>query len=572
MGTLFSTLDIGRAGLQVAQVQLDVTGHNIANVNREGYSRQRVNLTTYSPLIRPYGAVGRGPAVQTIERLRENFLDQVYRAKLQDLGFAEVRARYYNRVEDVFLEPGDQGFGTQLGRFFDALSDFASNVEDIPTRAALVSEADALAGGLNAAAARINTLRTNANEEVRGIVPEINSLLSRIAELNPRIRSAEANGRPANDLRDDRDALMDELARLVNITYRERDDGQVDVLIGGASAVSGNMFDALEAVVNPALDPVRGDLLEVRFSSNGTAVDIRGGELHGVLVMRDGVLADLGGQLDTLAAAFIEQMNRIHSQGNGIANMDTLLRSVYPVNGAGDPLSATGLPFPVQDGSFDLVVYDSAGNIASTQTITIVASGPPAGQTRLTDVIGAINATPGVGAFINADNTFTIAPTPGFSFSLANDTSGVLAALGVNSFFTGTDASTIAVSDFLRDHPEFISSAFNPATSNTGDNSAALALSALRTAPVLAGGTRSFSEFYESLIVEVGIDARANGTRLAVEQAVIDDYSLRRQEVSGVNLDEEVTFLLQVQRAFEGAARIITVTDRMLETLVNIVR
>ncbi|MFP4500816.1 MAG: flagellar hook-associated protein FlgK [Candidatus Hydrogenedentota bacterium] len=567
MGTLFSTLDIGRAGLHVAQTQLDVTGHNIANVNKEGFSRQRVNLTTQSPIIRPYGAIGRGPAIQSIERLRDEFLDRVYRDKVQDLGSAEVRNQLFNRVEDIFQEPTGEGFSQRIATFFDALSDFSTNVEDLPTRVSLLAESEALTEQLNTIATRIDTLRSNANEDVRDLVPEVNSIMERIAELNPRIRDAELTGRQANDMRDDRDMLIDELASLINLSARERDNGQVDIVIGGVAAVTGDRVNTLQAVPSASLDPERGDLLEVQFAKDGSTVNILNGELAGALTMRDEVLPEIDAKMDTFANTLIQAFNRIHSQGNGITNIDTTLTSEHAASAAGSPLSGAGLPFSFQDGAFDVVVYDSAGNITANQTINITNAG-----TSLNDIAAAIDGVGGVSATVNPDNTLSVTPGAGNSFTFANDSSGVLQALGLNSFFTGTDARTIGVSQLLRDRPELVSSAYNLDPLDTGDNAAALDLSALRNEQLLASDTQSLPEFYESTIVEIGVDARANTDTLDVERSFVEDFDQRRQEVQGVNLDEEVTFLIQVQRAYEGAARLITTTDRMLETLVSIVR
>ena len=305
MGTLFSALDIGQAGLLVSQVQLDVTGHNIANVNKTGYSRQRAELTTRLPNFKPYGALGRGPAIRDIQRLRDSFLDTMYRSEVGGLGRTEVAAQYYTRIEDVFQEPTDQGFSNRLDNFFDALNDFSNNVEDLSVRTATLAETDALATALNDIWDRLNTLRSNANEEVRSEVAEINSLTERIASMNQVIREAEMSGQAANDLRDDRDVLIDELSKLVKVTSRERSDGQVDVLVGGAELVFGSERRELKVSVNSALDPGRPDLLEVRFVDNDQPVLITDGELYGVLQIRDVELKNLIGRLDTVASTLI---------------------------------------------------------------------------------------------------------------------------------------------------------------------------------------------------------------------------------------------------------------------------
>lgn len=570
MGTLFSALDIGRAGLHVSQVQLDVTGHNIANVNKPGFSRQRVSVITRPPNLQLYGAVGRGPAIAGIEHFREAFLDTIYRQQNPGLGKAESRATYFTRIEDIFREPGDTGLATRLDEFFNALNDFASNVEEVPVRVSALAESESIASGFNEVAQRLRLLRGNANEEVRNLVPEINSLTERIAVQNEAIRKAEATGRTANDLRDDRDVLIDELSRLVNITSRERDNGEVEIQLGGSSLVSGTRFRALEAVPDASLDPRRGDLLRVQFADNGEMANITDGELSGVLTMRDVELRELEDRVDTLARGLMLNMNRIHTSGSGLNNISTALTSENTVSGTTLPLNQAGLPFDVSDGSFDIVLYDSAGNLLETRSINIVASGPDAGQTTLDGLIAQINASPFLSASAGADGALTLSPGAGVSFTFANDDSDTTSALGLNVLFTGRDALTMGVSQRLIDDPTLLTSGFSLDPTETGDNTAALAMAALRTSPLLSGGTQTFNDFYESTVVQVGIDSRANLDTLDVERAFVQDFDQRRQEVSGVNLDEEVTQLIQFQRAFEASARVITVADRMLETLLNV--
>ncbi|MCF6287320.1 MAG: hypothetical protein L3K26_19370, partial [Candidatus Hydrogenedentes bacterium] len=163
MGTLFSSLNIGRAGLNTAQIQLDVVGHNIASSNKVGYSRQRATISTRGPLERAYGFLGRGPFISGVERLRDSFLDTSYRDQVASLGNAELQTTFYSRIEDLFREPGDNGFSAQLNVFFDSLNDFANNVENIPTRVATITEAEALAATLREHAAELEDLRTSAH-------------------------------------------------------------------------------------------------------------------------------------------------------------------------------------------------------------------------------------------------------------------------------------------------------------------------------------------------------------------------------------------------------------------------
>ena len=566
MGTLFSALDIGRGGLSTAQIQLDVTGHNIASANKVGFSRQRADISTRAPLERSYGFLGRGPFISGVNRLRDAFLDISYRDQVATQQNAEIQTNFYSRLEDLYREPSENGFSAQLNQFFDAMNDFANNVEDIPTRVATLTEAETLASSLRQNAAALEDLRTAANEDVRALVPTINGTAQQIADLNFAIKTLEATGGTANDLRDDRDVLLDELAGYVNINYRERTDGQVDVLISGEELVNGNRARALEAVPDGAIDPDRPDFLRVQFANNGTEVNVFDGELAGALEQRDVVLSEQVDRNDTLAAALIESVNAIHSRGNGLSNLNIPLAASYSVTDPTVALDSAGLPFDVQDGTFDIVLYDSANNIAETISVPVTAA-----ATSLNDIAASINGSANMTATIT-NGVLTVTPDAGFTYTFTNDTANALPALGLNGLFTGTNARNIGVSQHLVDDPALLSSGDSLTVLETGDNSIALELAALRNTPVLTNDTETLGDYFESTIVLIGIDAGANQDRLDVQNAVINDLDLRRQEVSGVNLDEEVTTLIQVQKAFDASARVITITDRMLETLLGIVR
>jgi flagellar hook-associated protein 1 len=571
VSTLFSTLNIARSGLATSQAQLDTTGHNIANVNKEGFSRQRVELVGRVPVNKIYGQIGTGVAISGVERIRDEFLDGLFQNQVAGLGNAEIRAEFYELIEGVFLEPTDNGLSNRINSFFSSLNDFAGNVESIPVRTSILADAQRLAQSLNDTADRIKTLRTNANEEVKNFVPDINSLTDRIAKLNQQIANSELGGTTANDLRDDRGVLLDKLAKIVNIFTRERSDGQVDVLVSGEVLVDGSQAQILEAVPNAALDPERNDLVEVRFARNGKLLNVQNGELYGALELRDSILAAVDDEIDTLAATFIEQINRTHTQGAGLVGYTgTVLGS----NSVTDPtlaLNTAGLPFSVSQGSFDIHIFDESTDpptaVGGTPvTINILAT------TSLNDIVAQLNAVPNITATVGANKELSITAAPGFSFTNSGDDSNVLGALGVNTFFTGSDARTIGLNNLIRNNVELLSSRYSPNPLDSGDNTLALALVNVQNGTFLNGNTSTINNFYESTVVQVGVDTRANLQTLEVERTFVENFERRRQEVSGVSLDEEVTLLIQFQRAFEASARVVTVTDRMLESLLNMAR
>ena len=224
-------------------------------------------------------------------------------------------------------------------------------------------------------------------------------------------------------------------------------------------------------------------------------------------------------------------------------------------------LTQPACPFPSTGGSFTVTRFDSAGAVLGTVTVSVTP-----GATSLNDIAAALGAN----GSVTADGRLQITAGAGETFALSDDTSGVLAALGVNGLFTGSDARTIGVNQAILDNPLLLSSGYDLDPLNSGDNRAALDLADLRDALILENNAATINDFYESLIVRIGVDAQTNGQTLEVQRAFVRDFDARRQEISGVSLDEEVTLLIQFQRAFEASARVVTVTDRMLEALLNI--
>ncbi len=567
MGTLFSALSIAQSGLQAAQVQLDTAGHNIANVNKEGFSRQRVDLVSYTPINKTYGQIGRGVRIADISRVRDTLLDIQFRNQVSGRDNAKLQTEFFNRIEDVFLEPGENGLSGRINLFFQALQEFSTNVESLPVRQSVLVEAGALSSLFNETFNQLDFLRTNANEEVSAFVPEINSIAARIAELNSKIRVSEgSSGNPANDLRDDRDLLVDKLAGIANVFVREDNAGQYEVLIGEQQIVFAGEFRAVEAVQTAAIDPNRPDFIEIRFVDNGEVLRVSDGELFGALQIRDVELPAILDDLNELAGTIIQQINLIHSQANGLVDLSGTVTSSNTVSDPTIDLATAGLPFSFTPGTFELNVYDNTGAAVAGSPFTItIAAGD-----SLNDVAAQINALANIAATVNGDGALEITSAPGFTFGFSNDQTGLLAALGTNALFTGTNAQTMGVNQAIAANPQLLAGAFSTDPADTGDNTAALALAAVQNGKYLLGGSATINDFYESLVVGIGIDARAADATFTVQQTFVESAQRRRQEISGVSLDEEVASLILFQRAFEASARVITVTDRMLESLLNV--
>jgi flagellar hook-associated protein 1 FlgK len=569
MGSLFTSLDIAVSGLLSHQTAIQVTGHNIANVDTDGYSRQRAELVSQMPQNTPYGPLGRGVAVADIFRIRDPFLDAVFQSETQNFMELNVERDFLFRIEDIFQEPGEVGLSALMDEFFGTIAALANYPEQLPLRASLIASASVLAENFNDIDSRLEQIRTDANNEIIMRVSEVNSLTEQIAELNRTIVRAEAGGDTANDLRDQRTVLLDELAELVDIHTVEMTNGSTSVLVGGEVLVDGIYWTELTTQVNPALDPDRGDLVDVVIASSGRVLNISGGRFRGLLEIRDVHAPEVLTRIDDLASTLIFELNRIHSQGTGLAGFTSLTSD----NAVLDPLAdlddslGTGLPFTPTDGSFEINVLDSLGNIVTT-VITVDLDGVGADDS-LTDLAANIDALANISASVSADNQLVITADPTYSFTLSNDTSNVLAVVGANTFFSGSDASDIAVNSVIVNDPTMIAASLSPDPLATGDNRNALAMAALQDTAVLDSGTFTLNDHYEQTIGNLGTTTRRTSDESIIAANFRQNIDRRREEVAGVSLDEEAANLTRFQRGFQASARVFSVVDELLDTLIN---
>lgn len=316
MPSLYGLLDTARSALLTHQMALNITGHNIANVSTEGYTRQRLQLGARpGSQQRPTG-IGAGVEALALERLRVESYDRAYRRELSGLGQSQRREELLAAVEAVVGEPGDPGIGAALDAFFGAWADLGNEPAEESYRRAVLEAGDALAGRFNQLHGQLRDQRADINLEVERVAREVNELAARLAALNGQIQSAELNGQVAADLRDARDLVVDELARRVDISAAEDGTGVHRLWVGGRALVDGTHA----AVVQTA---TRGDgdgsvLLDLRWADTGQAVDAGGGDLGGMLDVRDRVLPARLEELDALAGELARQVNLRHRGGSDL--------------------------------------------------------------------------------------------------------------------------------------------------------------------------------------------------------------------------------------------------------------
>lgn len=314
----FLGFEIAKRAMIAHRQAMDVSGHNIANAKTPGFSRQRVNLRTTTPIpdgtgrdSAGLGQFGTGMEIAGITRLRDLFLDKQYRDQASGLGNWSTRDQVFGEVQQIFAEPSDTSLRTVLDQFWQSWQSLANNPENLAARETVKQRALAWINALQAADRQLGDMRANLDASVAAKVNEVNTLATQIASANERIAYALGAGQQPNDLMDQRDLLIDRLSRITDVTVLDGMSGTVRVLVGGMALVDGVKSYAL--ATEP--DPANGNLLRVRWEGAGAPLEIGGGELRAYLDLRDVTLPGYRAQVKDLAWAVAAEINAVHATG-----------------------------------------------------------------------------------------------------------------------------------------------------------------------------------------------------------------------------------------------------------------
>lgn len=323
MSSLFYGFEIAKTGLFASQKALDVTGHNVANANTPGYSRQQVVLEANAPqayfnINTAYGSgqIGAGVSIQDITRVRDIFLDAQYRNENKAQGEWQARSDVLSAVEYIFNEPSDTGIKTVIGQFFDSLQELSKNPESLDVRALVRQRAVALTDTINHMYSQLEDQQSQLKSQIQSTVDQINTYAKQIRDLNEQIYKFELMGDRANDLRDRRDYIVDQLSKLVNVKVYETAGGHYRVDIGGRPLV--DHISSYEIFYKPDGTSL-GEVF--KWSVDGQGVDVESGTLKG---MYDMAYDDKQGipyyknKLDEFAYTFASKFNEIHKNGYGL--------------------------------------------------------------------------------------------------------------------------------------------------------------------------------------------------------------------------------------------------------------
>ncbi|MGB2986518.1 MAG: flagellar hook-associated protein FlgK [Phycisphaerae bacterium] len=574
MGLLNSALQVGRTALLSYEGALQVVGSNISSVGSPDYTR-------LSPQLDPLqgGRItgdlqpGAGVALTAIQRNIDEALEGRVRLAIGAQASASTQEGSIAQVESFFDDLSGTGAGARLLEFFHAFDELQNTPEDLAVRDLAITEGVLLAESLRELRAKLARLGDDIDGQIAAIVANADQIARDIARLNEEITTAEARGQgQATGLRDQREALLRDLSELFDVTVHEQPNGTINVYIASEALIQGHSVRGLVAVEEVVGESTR---TSIRFADTNQQVEVRGGRLEGLILSRDQHLQIE--VVDELAAAVIAEVNRIHADGQGLTGFTSVTGS-NDVLATDAPLdsSAAGLSFPPRNGSFYITVSDDVTSTPVAYRINVELDGTDAGTT-LESLVEDINArVEGVTASITSDHRLQLTAGAGFTFTFGydgqearEDTSQLLAALGINTFFTGADARNIAVSEALVEQPSLLAAA---SVFLSGDGTNAGRIAALDTALSERLGGVSIAGFYNSIASTAAVRSAAVHDDVEATSSVLAALQTQRESISGVNLDEEAISLIKFERAFQGAARYVSVVDELLRELIVLIR
>lgn len=369
----FATLNTALSGLLTHRRALDVTGHNIANVDTAGFSRRRADLVATGQSAVPAlwsrsTIAGGGVSVTGSTRIRDEFLEQQALVAHGSSSRLAVEASMLGRIESTIPEPSDVGLAAQLGDFWAAWDDIANNPGNEAGRIAVLQQASTVASSLNRISAEQRGIRDAAVGEIGVLISEVNAMSARVAELNGAVGRATAAGVDAHDLADQRDQLILQLSQTIGVTTRPAENGMVDVLLNGSSLVRGTHTESLRvAEPGPLTGPYGAtgmNRVEIQWNIDGYPSTVNAGRIAGLLATANEHVPQAVTELDGVAAAMVASVNALHAGGQGL-----------------DPVADVGLSF-----------WDPTGVTASTIRVSADVAGQPTRVAAATLGAGTLDA------------------------------------------------------------------------------------------------------------------------------------------------------------------------------------
>lgn len=551
MPSIFAGLNISKMGLFAQQRSLHTISHNIANANTEGYSRQRVDFHATSPEQLPgsYGMIGTGVDVDAAKQIRNEFLDFSFRGENAKLGHYEIYDDVLKNIESVFNEPSDASFSKLMDNYYASLQELNKSPENLTVRALVRQRGIALSEGIQNMAESLKKMQRDTNFEMGVAVTDINGYAQQISSLNKIIYNSELTGGKANDVRDQRNLLLDKLSNLTKLDYYEDNQNRFHVMINGHEVVNHFSYDELEKIprtVRNNEDDVDG-LIDLKWKS-GADFRTSEGKIAAITEMRDNIegsnkgipyyVDKLNEFIDTLAS----EMNNIHSQGFGLnattgvnfftfSDKTTADYNAYFLSmglNDGPPLDVTSSVFQGIDTTTVPMtndIQDKNAEIMRSNMNNILKNNPDYAKKSVKLIQGKYYVTDR----LKADQV-TISRDIDLDLNkmAAADNSNTLPGKGANALKMAGSRHNVKLYDW-----------------------------------------GSPDDFIKSLVTNLGVD-KQEATRVFANQGVqIKQLTVSKDSFSGVSLDEEMADMVRFQQGYNANARMLNTFDEMIDIIVN---
>ena len=619
MGSTFSGIELGKRSIMAHTDAISTAGHNISNANTEGYSRQRVQMKEFDPLYRPdleraerAGMIGQGIDVQSINRVRDEMLDQRITAQQNQESYWDTRSKYYTMIEQIYNEPDEVSVRSNMDKFWESWQELSVNPESQAARQAVVTRGDSLADAIKSKWENLMGVGSLLNSDIDSTVKQVNSYANQIAALNAEIVRSRGMGDNPNDLLDRRDLLVDKLSKLANITTDQRDSDEFMVHVDGRVLVQGGVarnFDLVSLTDNNGYE-------KLVWADTREDASVSGGTLGALIELRDVDIRNEIQSLNTMTMNFSDLVNDVHRNAygaNNVTGLDFFTQHSFVENVNGN-FDRDG------DGNFD---HSYIFRFTGTTTLNpqeqigfegVMTFSGPSGNVQVpyhpTDtvetVINRINDSNGeVKAYLDRNNNLVLKGTtaqnienPDFVIRHVEDSgffltgySGILSASGADGAydFARADAVNslsgaqfavspvlnpagyIEVNNVIKNDVKSVAAAFRDDSGNVnaGDGKAAVEIASIRNTKVMIGHERTLDDYFADSVTNVGLKGEQAENNLKSHMSVMDDLRTMRDSISGVNIDEELSDIIKFQHGYNAAAKFVTIWDSLIDTVIN---
>lgn len=618
MANSFAAIEIGKRSLMAHSTQINTAGHNISNADTEGYSRQRVQIKTFEPLYRPDltregrpGQIGQGSSVESINRLRDELLDQRIVAQTNQETYWTTREKYYTMIENVYNEPDEISVRTNMDKYWQGWQELSVYPESQAARQAIVTRGETLSESIQQRYKSLTGIGSLINGDIESTVKQINSITKQIADVNNEIVKVKAMGDNPNDLLDRRDLLVEKLSGLANITTDIRDNDEFMVHLEGNVLVQGHIarnFD-VEAMTD------NNGYSRVIWSDTKNTVQVSGGTLGALIELRDVDIREEVQKLNTVTMNFADLVNDVHRNGvgmNNVSGLDFFVQHPFVT-------SANGNYDKDGDGADDhsyIFRFTGTNSLNPQEKVglegSMVFSGKSGNVTvpyhatdTIEEVVARINDSDGeVKAYLDRENRLVLKATtakemenPDFVIRHVEDSgmflssySGILNGSGSENAYDYERADAvnalrgdfavapvlnpagyIAVNEAVKSDVLSVAAAYptNQGKAMIGDARAAVEIASIRNTAVMIGKDRTFDDYFASSVTNAGLKGEQAEMNMLSQNSIMDDLRNLRDSVSGVNIDEELAEIIKFQHGYNAAAKFVSVVDQMLDTVIN---